>query len=261
MGERELRRRRKKLFEHSDSFEKPIEDFESSSPENCETEFSKRTDSMSEVFGCTFVSSEEENNCNIDIPQLSQSFDRLQDAESLLDNRRPNTPIDRCEGSSYSPRGFPETNTAFCASSMGDPYSSFELDFSLEHSFSSGGEVDSYAMDDPSDESVVNDEDCNLSDHSSSSSSSLCDDADWKENKRFKSKLSDLLVDLDMPRTHINRLLKFLRKHKSLKFLPSDYRSLLKTMRNVETKKVPPGGQIKYPFSPYFFAHAPRNDP
>ena len=119
---------------------------------------------------------------------------------------------------------------------MRDPNSIFKLDFSLEHSFARGDEVDSYAMDDPSDESVVNDEDCNLSDHSSSSSSSLCDDADWKENKRFKSKLSDLLVDLDMPRTHINRL-KFLRKHKSLKFLPSDYRSLLKTMRNVETKK------------------------
>ena len=74
--------------------EKPIEDFESSSSENCETEFSKRTDSMDEVSGCTFVSSEEEDNCNIDIPQLSQSFYRLQNAESLLDNRSPNTPID-----------------------------------------------------------------------------------------------------------------------------------------------------------------------
>lgn len=44
-----------------------------------------------------------------------------------------------------------------------------------------------------------------------------------------------------MPRTHITKLLTFLRKQKHLKFLPSDFRSLLKTMRNVETRKVPPG--------------------
>lgn len=49
-------------------------------------------------------------------------------------------------------------------------------------------------------------------------------------------------------RTHINQLFTLLKKYEPLSFLPKDYRSLLSTVRHVETRSSEPGNYFHFGF-------------
>ena len=57
----------------------------------------------------------------------------------------------------------------------------------------------------------------------------------------MKIELAKWTVECGIPRTHVNKLLVLLQKCSELSYLTKDYRTLLKTVRNVETKVVHPG--------------------
>ena len=57
----------------------------------------------------------------------------------------------------------------------------------------------------------------------------------------FKSNIARWAVECKIPRTHLNKLLKILRLHPHLDYLPTDHRSILKSLRRVETIKLSPG--------------------
>ena len=59
--------------------------------------------------------------------------------------------------------------------------------------------------------------------------------------KKLVCDLADWVTACRIPRTHVNKLLILLRKLEGYDFLPKDYRTLLKTVRNVPVKDVDPG--------------------
>lgn len=125
-----------------------------------------------------------------------------------------------------------------------------ESDESLETQFNSSfqsdqeSEVDSYDSD-FADESETRETDDiqNVSSRGSDTEtfSDDCDDPKSKQKREFQQGLTKYVIEVETPRTHVTKLLKLLKTWDDLKFLPGDYRSLLKTPRVVKTKEVPPG--------------------
>lgn len=68
------------------------------------------------------------------------------------------------------------------------------------------------------------------------------DENDEKEEDReLKLELRQWVVECGIPRVHVSRLLKILRKHPALSFFPADYRSFLNSMRKVEIREMGDG--------------------
>lgn len=90
-------------------------------------------------------------------------------------------------------------------------------------------------------------------DWSSSESENGLEDEVKKKQDDFCRTLGHWVVESNIPRVHVGKLLKCIRPHFDLSFLPRDYRTLLKTQRKVTLKEMPPGhyfhfGLIKYLF-------------
>lgn len=90
-------------------------------------------------------------------------------------------------------------------------------------------------------------------DWSSSESENGLEDEVKKKQDDFCRTLGHWVVESNVPRVHVGKLLKCIRPHFDLSFLPRDYRTLLKTQRKVTLKEMPPGhyfhfGLIKYLF-------------
>lgn len=69
------------------------------------------------------------------------------------------------------------------------------------------------------------------------------DENEKEEDRELKVELRQWVVECGIPRVHVSRLLKTLRKHPALSFLPADYRSFLNSMRKVEIREM---GNGKY---------------
>ena len=57
-----------------------------------------------------------------------------------------------------------------------------------------------------------------------------------KKQNAFRQSIADWALKHNTPRTHVTSLLKSIREHFDLSFLPSDYRTLLKTPRQLTLK-------------------------
>ena len=58
--------------------------------------------------------------------------------------------------------------------------------------------------------------------------------------EKITSNLARWAVECKIPRTHLNKLLRILREDQNLKYLPSDHRSILKSLRRVKTIDMSP---------------------
>ncbi|KZR98561.1 Uncharacterized protein APZ42_005955, partial [Daphnia magna] len=89
------------------------------------------------------------------------------------------------------------------------------------------------------------------SDWSSSGSENGLEDEMKKKQDYFCRTLGQWVVESNISRVHVGKLLKCIRPYFDLSFLPRDYRTLLKIQRQVILKGLPPGhyfhfGLIKY---------------
>lgn len=75
------------------------------------------------------------------------------------------------------------------------------------------------------------------------------DDEDERRRLEVKNELAKWAIECGIPRTHISRLLVILKKCNELSHLPKDYRTLLKTVRNVVTKEVALGTYFHFGLS------------
>ena len=66
------------------------------------------------------------------------------------------------------------------------------------------------------------------------------------EQEQLIRDLAAWTVYCNIPRTHVNKLLVILRKHPSYESIPKDYRTLLKSVRNVPVKLVDPGSYFHF---------------
>ena len=106
--------------------------------------------------------------------------------------------------------------------------------------------VDSYDEESDMEESSVDIEDslthCIFLDEESDQSSSVNDGV----NREFQERLSNWVIECNIPRTHVNELLHVLTSYPGLDFLPRDYRSLLKTVRKVVSVSIKPGSYVHF---------------
>lgn len=100
-------------------------------------------------------------------------------------------------------------------------------------------DIDSYATDFDDDflDSAANSDFSDLEDDFGGSNSTEVE---------LRKDLANWATEDKIPRTSVNKLLQILRKHESTSFLPSDYRTLLKTKRDVETRIVNPGNYYHF---------------
>ena len=73
-------------------------------------------------------------------------------------------------------------------------------------------------------------------------------DARSNEDKEFQQHLARHFIESGTQRTHVSKLLKILKQRKDLEFLPSDYRTLLKTPRVVKTRQIDGGHYFHFGF-------------
>lgn len=115
-----------------------------------------------------------------------------------------------------------------------------------EDSDVSSGCVDSYDEDSGMEECIVDIEDslqyCVFLDEESDPSVSVNDTI----NREFQERLSNWVIDCNIPRTHVNELLHVLKSYPGLDFLPKDYRTLLKTVRKVVSVSISPGSYVHF---------------